>query len=675
MNENINHDSDELNLDYMKNESCARFLLTNARWLQPKIYSLVDAFSSLQLHFACITETWFKGGRDLSDTLTELEGASGIRTFHKSRDGRTNKRGGGVAIAINMSSCNFKQRHLKHIQKEHEVVCATGRVGKVSRRIVVFAAYVPPNIKAPQFEALKEAISTEVSAVRIAYNNPIIIVAGDFNHRDLGPALNEVADVSLVQTPPTRGDSTIDLVYTNIASEITDTAVLPPLQSLGGVDSDHKCVFVAATLKEARKFKWTVKMKRSRDPKKEEAFTAELAAWNGDSLAGDADDMAEELERVIRTLTDKHFPLRRVRKRSNESPWITHHIRRLWKRKIRIYRKSGRNDQWWEIDRILQDKINSSREAFVEKMLEEGNSGRSFFAATRKLASATTTTPWTVRDLFPEKDPLEAGSEVLEYFGRIATTGANPMPEDIAGPGDLPEFTRDRTLGLLKSSKKTDSMVAGDPLPNLVRLHPGAFAGPISVIFNKINTTGKWPKKWKTEHLTVIPKSPNPTDLSECRNISGTSVFSKILEGEVLLKLRSELQPDNNQYGGIPKCGAEHMLVALWDKVLSAVEGGDHAAILLGVDYEKAFNRMNHAVCLRNLEALGALAGSLSLVRAFLEERTMTISIDGKTPQPVPILRGSPQGSVLGCALYCATTQSLTNRLRAANADQTLYFP
>ena len=115
------------------------------------------------------------------------------------------------------------------------------------------------------------------------------------------------------------------------------------------------------------------------------------------------------------------------------------------------------------------------------------------------------------------------------------------------------------------------------------------------------------------------------------------------------------------------------MLVDLWEKVLSALEGGTSAAVLLGIDYEKAFNRMEHSVCIQQLRKLGASPGSLSLVRAFLENRKMTISIDGKKAEPVPIRRGSPQGSVLGCLLYCVTTQSLT--AEQLNPPERVFFP
>ena len=56
-------------------------------------------------------------------------------------------------------------------------------------------------------------------------------------------------------------------------------------------------------------------------------------------------------------------------------------------------------------------------------------------------------------------------------------------------------------------------------------------------------------------------------------------------------------------------------------------------------------------------------------MRAFLEGRKTTINIDGHAATPVPIQGGSLQGSVLGCLLYCITTQRLTKNLRGAGDD------
>ena len=419
-----------------------------------------------------------------------------------------------------------------------------------------------------------------------------------------------------------------------------------------------------------------MKWRRTRNAAREEAFARDLMDTDWSSLEDrrDVDGMTDCLEKVIGELTEKHFPLARVRKRSNESPWITRSIRRLWKKKIRIYKKSGKNDEWWSTDRLLQKKIRESRNNFVETMLEEGNTGRSFYTATKKLSLAAPTPPWEVGDLFVGLEPKEIADEVLGFYGNIAGSATDPVTPDVPRcNGGLGVFSVERMTELLRGAKKTDSRVDGDPLAHLVRRYPESFASPVGAIYNRINEEGRWPKSWKTEHLMIIPKNPNPSDLSECRNISCTSIFSKILEGAVLLKLRGELQPDRCQYGGAPKCGAEHLLVDICEKVLVALEGGQNSAVLLGVDYEKAFNRMDHLVCLNQLRKLGASNGSIALVRAFLEDRQMTINIDGQKATPIPIKKGSPQGSVLGCLLYCVTTQSLTSGLRGD--DYVRYFP
>ena len=632
----------------MNHENEIRCLLTNARSLMPKMDSMIDAFRSLDLNFASITETWFRGGKALANKLTEVEGSSGIKILHRSRDGRIKKTGGGVALAFNMGNCNFKNRHLKHVDKQFEVMCATGSVGKIPRRVVVFVIYVPPSTRVAEVAKLKEAIGAEITSVRRAFKNPIIIVNGDLNHRDFADCLDEVGEFSVLPTGPTRGQNTIDVIHSNIQDCISESWTVPPLQAANGALSDHRCVVAVAKFPKERGYEWKIAWRRSRNANSEAAFTEEMKNRDWTDIKGDSDMMAEKLEEVIGALTDKYFPLVRIRKRSSEHPWITKTIRRLWKKKIRIYKKGGRNDAWWRTEELLQSKIQEARNGFVDRILEDGAQGRSFYAAAKSLSAPVPSNKWQVSDLFPGQEAAKVGSEVLKFYSSISTDPIRPpFPVDRCD-GGMGHFSTDRVSELLRKAKKTDSRVDGDPLAHLVRLHPEAFAQPVARIYNEINNSGKWPSKWKTEHLTIIPKNPNPSDLSECRNISCTSIFSKVLEGVVLLRLREEIAIDETQYGGVPKCGAEHMLVDIWERILVALEGGRNSAVLLGVDYEKAFNRMDHAVCLQQLQLLGASPGSLSLVQSFLEGRTMTIKVDGCSAEPVAIDKGSPQGSVLG---------------------------
>ena len=106
------------------------------------------------------------------------------------------------------------------------------------------------------------------------------------------------------------------------------------------------------------------------------------------------------------------------------------------------------------------------------------------------------------------------------------------------------------------------------------------------------------------------------------------------------------------------------MLVYLWDSALNALDAvdiqnkknalddGREAVALFGVDFQKAFNRMDYAACIEELGRLGASPGSLCMVKSFLEGRKMMMRLGDSSSDLVAILRGSPQGSVLGPILY-----------------------
>ena len=58
-------EEDAINIDNLTDENCVKSLRTNARSIMPKTDLLVDAFNSSNLHLACITETWYRGGAAL----------------------------------------------------------------------------------------------------------------------------------------------------------------------------------------------------------------------------------------------------------------------------------------------------------------------------------------------------------------------------------------------------------------------------------------------------------------------------------------------------------------------------------------------------------------------------------------------------------------------------------
>ena len=60
------------------------------------------------------------------------------------------------------------------------------------------------------------------------------------------------------------------------------------------------------------------------------------------------------------------------------------------------------------------------------------------------------------------------------------------------------------------------------------------------------------------------------------------------------------------QYGGITGSSTDHFLLETWNKILVSLDEPDSAVNLVSIDFQKAFNRMDHTKCLEDLTDLGA---------------------------------------------------------------------
>ena len=187
-----------------------------------------------------------------------------------------------------------------------------------------------------------------------------------------------------------------------------------------------------------------------------------------------------------------------------------------------------------------------------------------------------------------------------------------------------------------------------------------------------------WPKRWKKEYQTVIPKKSSPVDPNECRNISCTNLFSKILETFVLNALLSEVQMEDFQYGGIKSTGVNNFLVDMWNEILSGLESNKSAINIMAVDFSKAFNRLKHQACLKALVRRGASNQTVRMIFNFLSGRTMVIRNGFTESKERIVTGGSPQGTKLGNIFLCLTVEGIhetfftNNMLNVVDVEQDL---
>ena len=98
---------------------------------------------------------------------------------------------------------------------------------------------------------------------------------------------------------------------------------------------------------------------------------------------------------------------------------------------------------------------------------------------------------------------------------------------------------------------------------------------------------------------------------------------SKIFESYVLEWISKQVTIKPNQFGGAHGCGVNHLLVHMWQKILSDLEDCRAGSI----DYAKAFNRLSFQECLIAFARKGASTDILQLIATFLSGRRMTVRV------------------------------------------------
>ena len=222
------------------------FLNTNARSLSPKINSLIDCFDELDVSVAAVTETWLNDAHGLEEDLDHLAAGTGLGMLTLNR--KQNDRGvshGGVAIIYHQNKCTFKQIKLCN-PDSFEVLAASGKFVGYLRTVLVLACYVPPTYDTQRAGACLDFVRDSVVELKRKFDDPYIIVTGDFNQWGIQDALEDYPDIKEECLGPTRGARAIDRTFTNFSRSIKESGTLPPLEADHpgeGAPSDHRIAF------------------------------------------------------------------------------------------------------------------------------------------------------------------------------------------------------------------------------------------------------------------------------------------------------------------------------------------------------------------------------------------------------------------------------------------------
>lgn len=270
-------------------------------------------------------------------------------------------------------------------------------------------------------------------------------------------------------------------------------------------------------------------------------------------------------------------------------------------------------------------------------------------------------------------DPTEIANEFKMFFGSVAENlrkrcGTVNISNHVIHDKTylksmfLTPVNSEEIVIIVKGMKNKPS--CGSDGINIILLKEiiGIISKPLADIINKSFITGTFPLELKKSIIIPIFKKGDKSLLSNYRPISLLSVFSKIIEKCMKVRLLNFLKKINffsqAQFGFLENKSTEDALIAFLNPIYEALNS-NHCVAALFIDIMKAFDMVDIELLLIKLEALGIRGVCNLWFRSFLEGRIYQVKIDNSLSEQGISNIGVPQGSVLGPILFLVYINSL----------------
>ena len=320
---------------------------------------------------------------------------------------------------------------------------------------------------------------------------------------------------------------------------------------------------------------------------------------------------------------------------------------------VSLSRKSKRN----HFSSYFQDNIHN-----LKKIWQGINS----IIANNKSKSSSVSSIYVNENRDISSDPIAISNKFNEYFSNVAEIARSKIPYSSKHFSEFLKNSNDKTF-FISPTDETEIISCITSLNNnkssgpysipikILQLIKNDIAKPLSQIINLSFSTGHFPSNLKTAKVIPIFKKDSPLECSNYRPISLLSnidkFFEKLMFSRIIKFLETSCCIYPLQFGFRKHHSTNDTLINITENIRSALDKSQFACGVF-VDLQKAFDTVDHVILLKKLEHYGIRGIGNSWFHSYLSNRSQFVSILGFNSSLKSIMRGVPQGSVLGPLLF-----------------------
>ena len=411
----------------------------------------------------------------------------------------------------------------------------------IIQKIACCAFYSRPQSTAPQRAALLDHITESFHILSTKYSKGLhFIMAGDANRLRLDPILHLSPLMRSVVGEPTRlgepgsAPAMLDPILTTLATYYQPPVVLPPLDpdpGSGGKPSDHMIpvmqpcnmidnnaarIYREVTIRPMpqsginQMIEWMIKKD-----------------WKEIIEINSVTEKAEVLQKEVMEKLEEVCPEKVLRIASDDQPWMTDKLKKIARKKERIFWKERRSERWKKINKLFQQKKKEAQTDFNKNMIEQMKSANpsKWYSIWKRISKIDEGKSDQI--VVPDICHLTDQEQAEAIATKLQTTSNMYKPvedDDIELPdipqGSIPEISPAKVREYMQKLSIRKSTAKGDIPAKIIKECASFLCLPLSDIINASIKCGEWSDTWKLEIITPIPKCNPLKSIDDLRPIA-----------------------------------------------------------------------------------------------------------------------------------------------------------